>query len=129
MGLDACNGETRALPDRVAIPGYARRHRGIRQPSLQMGQTRRGDPRCRQRLDSKEPQNRQWPQRQQHHWMKDSSAMPQLPYCFVLMPFGIKSDPMGTTINFDRVYTDLIEPAIRTAGLDPIRADNEMVGG
>ena len=76
-----------------------------------------------------EPQDRLWPQRQQHYWMKDSSAMPQLPYCFVLMPFGIKSDPTGTTINFDRVYADLIEPAIRTAGLDPIRADNEMVGG
>ena len=55
--------------------------------------------------------------------------MPQQPYCFVLMPFGIKSDPTGTTINFDRVYADLIEPAIRTAGLDPIRANNEMVGG
>jgi hypothetical protein len=53
----------------------------------------------------------------------------QQPYCFVLMPFGIKSDPTGTTINFDRVYADLIEPAIRAAELDPIRADNEMVGG
>jgi tetratricopeptide (TPR) repeat protein len=51
------------------------------------------------------------------------------PYCFVLMPFGIKSDSTGTTINFDRVYADLIEPSIRKAGLDPIRADNEMVGG
>ena len=49
--------------------------------------------------------------------------------CFVLMPFGVKSDPTGTTINFDRVYADLIEPAIRAADLDPIRADNEMVGG
>ena len=45
------------------------------------------------------------------------------------MPFGVKSDPTGTTINFDRVYADLIEPAIRAADLDPIRADNEMVGG
>jgi tetratricopeptide (TPR) repeat protein len=51
------------------------------------------------------------------------------PYCFVLMPFGIKSDPSGTTVNFDRVYAELIEPAIRATDLDPIRADNEMVGG
>ena len=49
--------------------------------------------------------------------------------CFVLMPFGKKADVSGTLIDFDAVYRDLIAPAIREAGLDPIRADEEMTGG
>jgi tetratricopeptide (TPR) repeat protein len=49
--------------------------------------------------------------------------------CFVLMPFGKKPDVSGTLVDFDAVYRDLIAPAIRAAGLDPIRADEEMTGG
>ena len=49
--------------------------------------------------------------------------------CFVLMPFGKKPDVSGTLVDFDAVYQDLIAPAIRDAGLDPIRADEEMTGG
>lgn len=49
--------------------------------------------------------------------------------CFVLMPFGKKPDVSGTLVDFDAVYKDLIAPAIREAGLDPIRADEEMTGG
>ncbi|HVR97003.1 MAG TPA: TRAFs-binding domain-containing protein [Thermoanaerobaculia bacterium] len=49
--------------------------------------------------------------------------------CFVLMPFGKKPDVSGKIIDFDAVYRDLIAPAIRDAGLDPIRADEEMTGG
>jgi tetratricopeptide (TPR) repeat protein len=49
--------------------------------------------------------------------------------CFVLMPFGKKPDVSGTLVDFDAVYRDLIAPAIRDAGLDPIRADEEMTGG
>ncbi len=49
--------------------------------------------------------------------------------CFVLMPFGRKAGPSGTTIDFDGVWKDLIEPAVRAAGLDPIRADEEEAGG
>lgn len=49
--------------------------------------------------------------------------------CFVLMPFGKKPDLSGTLIDFDAVYRDLLAPAIREAGLDPIRADEEMSGG
>ncbi len=49
--------------------------------------------------------------------------------CFVLMPFGKKADVAGTLIDFDSVYSELIAPAIRDAGLDPIRADEEMSGG
>jgi tetratricopeptide (TPR) repeat protein len=55
------------------------------------------------------------------------SAM--LPLCFVLMPFGKKTDSAGLTIDFDAVYNDVIQPAIRDAGLDPLRADEEMTGG
>jgi hypothetical protein len=45
------------------------------------------------------------------------------------MPFGKKSDAAGAVIDFDAVYKDLIDPAIEEAGLQPIRADEEMDGG
>src|SRR5215216_1346817 len=51
------------------------------------------------------------------------------PLCFVLMPFGKKADAAGLTIDFDAVYHQLIAPAIREAGLDPLRADEEMTDG
>jgi hypothetical protein len=51
------------------------------------------------------------------------------PLCFVLMPFGKKAETGGALIDFDRVYHDLIEPAIRDAELEPLRADEEMSGG
>jgi hypothetical protein len=51
------------------------------------------------------------------------------PLCFVLMPFGRKADPGGSTIDFDRVYADLIAPAVSAAELEPLRADEETVGG
>ena len=49
--------------------------------------------------------------------------------CFVLMPFGIKPNAAGTTVNFDAVYEKLIAPAISDAGMEPLRADEEMTGG
>jgi tetratricopeptide (TPR) repeat protein len=51
------------------------------------------------------------------------------PLCFVLMPFGRKSDSTGSTVNFDEVYEKLIAPAIRAAKLEPVRADEEITGG
>jgi tetratricopeptide (TPR) repeat protein len=51
------------------------------------------------------------------------------PLCFVLMPFGTKSDGTGTGIDFDAVYEHLLAPAIRAAQLEPIRADEEVTGG
>ncbi|HUP24370.1 MAG TPA: TRAFs-binding domain-containing protein [Thermoanaerobaculia bacterium] len=51
------------------------------------------------------------------------------PLCFVLMPFGKKADPAGREIDFDDVYGRLIGPAIEDAGLQPVRADEEVVGG
>lgn len=53
----------------------------------------------------------------------------QKPLCFVLMPFGEKKDEAGRLIDFDAVYRDLIVPAIAAAGLEPLRADEELIGG
>jgi len=51
------------------------------------------------------------------------------PLCFVLMPFGRKSDDAGRAVDFDAVYRDLIAPAIVDAELEPLRADEEVTGG
>jgi hypothetical protein len=51
------------------------------------------------------------------------------PLCFVLMPFGKKMDAAGRVTNFDSVYTKIIAPAVEQAGLEPIRADEEKIGG
>ncbi len=51
------------------------------------------------------------------------------PLCFVLMPFGKKPDAAGMMVDFDAVYRDLIAPAIEEAGLETLRADEEMTGG
>ena len=52
-----------------------------------------------------------------------------VPLCFVLMPFGKKVIPSGTSVDFNAVYDDLIAPAIIKAGMEPLRADEEVVGG
>jgi len=49
--------------------------------------------------------------------------------CFVLMPFGIKTGPDGRTIDFDKVYEQLIKPSIVAVNLEPLRADHEEAGG
>jgi len=51
------------------------------------------------------------------------------PLCFILMPFGKKKDENGKEIDFDKVYIHFIKPAIEAADLDPIRADEEQIGG
>jgi tetratricopeptide (TPR) repeat protein len=54
------------------------------------------------------------------------------PLCFVLMPFGRKRDPShprSPAIDFGAIYEKAIRPAIEDAGLSPIRADEEEVGG
>jgi tetratricopeptide (TPR) repeat protein len=51
------------------------------------------------------------------------------PLCFVLMPFGKKPDAGGGVVDFDSVYRELIAPAIAEAGMEPLRADEEMTGG
>ena len=52
-----------------------------------------------------------------------------LPLCFVLMPFGKKMDAAGRVTNFDSVYAKIIAPAVERSGLEPIRADEEKIGG
>jgi hypothetical protein len=51
------------------------------------------------------------------------------PLCFVLMPFGEKRDITGALINFDSIYNELIAPSVEQAGLEPLRADEEVTGG
>lgn len=51
------------------------------------------------------------------------------PVCFVLMPFGRKVSPVGSPIDFDAVYSEIIRPAVEEAELEPIRADEEQAGG
>lgn len=56
--------------------------------------------------------------------------MAERPLCFVLMPFGVKKDISGgPDIDFDRIYEDAIRPAIDSARMEPIRADEERTGG
>jgi tetratricopeptide (TPR) repeat protein len=45
------------------------------------------------------------------------------------MPFGKKLNSTGSLVDFDMVYQQLIAPTIDEAGLEPLRADEEMTGG
>jgi tetratricopeptide (TPR) repeat protein len=45
------------------------------------------------------------------------------------MPFGRKPDAAGSIVDFDAVYNNLLAPAIADAGMEPLRADEEMTGG
>jgi hypothetical protein len=49
--------------------------------------------------------------------------------CFILMPFNKKKDTAGREIDFDAVYERLIAPAVRDAGMEPLRADEERSSG
>ncbi len=51
------------------------------------------------------------------------------PLCFILMPFGKKKDQNGLEIDFDNIYNEFIKPSIEAANLEPIRADEEQIGG
>jgi hypothetical protein len=57
-----------------------------------------------------------------------SAAAPARELCFVAMPFGTKHDAAGPVV-FDAVYKQIIAPAIEAAGLEALRADEEMSGG
>src|SRR4051794_18203429 len=45
-------------------------------------------------------------------------------HVFVAMPYGIKEE-----INFNRVYSDLIKPALINEGFEVFRADEEISAG
>lgn len=51
------------------------------------------------------------------------------PHAFVAMPFGLKKDSRGVAIDFNRVYAELIKPALEAAGLEVFRADEEERAG
>jgi tetratricopeptide (TPR) repeat protein len=51
------------------------------------------------------------------------------PLCFVLMPFGKKTDETGRAIDFDQIYEKIIHPGAQEANLEPIRASEETTGG
>ncbi len=50
-------------------------------------------------------------------------------HVFVAMPFGSKAAADGHPIDFDRVYAELIRPALESAGLEVLRADEEQGAG
>ncbi len=45
------------------------------------------------------------------------------------MPFGSKPGPDGQVINFNRIYNELIKPALQAAGLEVFRVDEEERAG
>jgi tetratricopeptide (TPR) repeat protein len=51
------------------------------------------------------------------------------PHAFVAMPFGNKPGPDGQIIDFNRVYLELLKPALEDAGLEVFRADEEIRAG
>src|SRR5438105_6871699 len=64
--------------------------------------------------------------------LRGLNKMSLQPLCFVVMPFGKKKDPSRPrkpAIDFNDIYDQAIEPAIRDAGLKPKRADKDEAGG
>lgn len=55
--------------------------------------------------------------------------MPHRALCFVIMPFGRKPDAANRLIDFDRIYAEIVAPAVEAAGLAVLRADEEKSGG
>ncbi len=52
------------------------------------------------------------------------------PFCFILMPFGIKKDPESSRdVNFDSIYAEIIRPAVEDADMEPLRGDEEIISG
>ncbi len=51
------------------------------------------------------------------------------PHAVVAMPFGSKPGHDGQLIDFNRVYTEYIRPALEAAGLEVFRADEEPRAG
>jgi tetratricopeptide (TPR) repeat protein len=51
------------------------------------------------------------------------------PHAFIAMPFGVKPGHDGLPVDFDRVYAELIRPALEDAGCEVFRADEEQRAG
>jgi tetratricopeptide (TPR) repeat protein len=52
-----------------------------------------------------------------------------VPHAFVAMPFGTKPGADGTPIDFNRIFGELLEPALVAAGFEVFRADQEQRAG
>lgn len=50
-------------------------------------------------------------------------------HVFVAMPFGSKAADDGCLVDFDRVYGELVRPALESLGLQVLRADEEQSAG
>ncbi|MBL8454298.1 MAG: hypothetical protein JNK97_16300, partial [Zoogloea sp.] len=50
-------------------------------------------------------------------------------HAFVAMPFGTKPNDKGEQIDFNRIFDELIKPALEDAGLEVLRADEEQRAG
>ena len=50
-------------------------------------------------------------------------------HVFVAMPFGVKPGDDGCLIDFDRVFAEFIRPALESAGVEVLRADEEQSAG
>jgi cellulose biosynthesis protein BcsQ len=61
-------------------------------------------------------------------WDQTNPKAAETPKCFVIMPFGTKPHAHGSIIDFDYVYRELVAPAVQRAGLEAVRADEEMFG-
>ena len=48
------------------------------------------------------------------------------PHAFIAMPFGTKPGADCQPIHFNRVFDELLGPALRDAGFDVVRADEEL---
>jgi tetratricopeptide (TPR) repeat protein len=51
------------------------------------------------------------------------------PHAFIAMPFGTKPGADGQPIDFNRVYAELLMPALQDAGCEVFRADDEQRAG
>jgi tetratricopeptide (TPR) repeat protein len=51
------------------------------------------------------------------------------PHAFIAMPFGTKPDADGQPLHFNRIYAELLRPALEEAGFEVFRADEEERAG
>lgn len=48
---------------------------------------------------------------------------PRTRRCFVIMPYGERTDVASVVVDFDRIYRDILAPTIESAGMECIRCD------
>ena len=59
----------------------------------------------------------------------EAAFLTMMPHAFIAMPFGTKPGADGTPIDFNRVYAELLKPALEAAGFEVFRADEEQRAG